>query len=206
MSEMVCTKVCGKCGCEKPFDQFHKQKNGRLGLKSNCKPCNNTDAKQWRIENKDKANETKRSYRAKNKDKMREYFAARYIKNKEKVCETNKKWRDKNPEKVKLMVEAYRAANLESHRLIQHKRRARKMVSGGALSNGLAARLFALQKGLCPCCGIALGDNYHMDHIVPLVLGGANVDENIQLLRAKCNQQKNAKHPVDFMQSRGFLL
>jgi 5-methylcytosine-specific restriction endonuclease McrA len=51
-----------------------------------------------------------------------------------------------------------------------------------------------------------LGDNYHLDHIVPLAIGGTNTDDNIQLLRQKCNQQKSAKHPIDFMQSRGFLL
>jgi 5-methylcytosine-specific restriction endonuclease McrA len=45
-----------------------------------------------------------------------------------------------------------------------------------------------------------------MDHIIPLALGGTNTDDNIQLLRAKCNKQKGAKHPIDFMQQRGFLL
>lgn len=56
------------------------------------------------------------------------------------------------------------------------------------------------------CCGLPLGDNYHIDHIMPLALGGSNTDDNIQLLRQRCNNQKCAKHPVDFMQSRGFLL
>jgi 5-methylcytosine-specific restriction endonuclease McrA len=45
-----------------------------------------------------------------------------------------------------------------------------------------------------------------MDHIVPLISGGTNTDDNIQLMRSRCNQQKSAKHPIDFMQSRGFLL
>ncbi len=27
-----------------------------------------------------------------------------------------------------------------------------------------------------------------------------------KLLRSKCNHEKHAKHPVDFMQERGFLL
>jgi 5-methylcytosine-specific restriction endonuclease McrA len=53
---------------------------------------------------------------------------------------------------------------------------------------------------------LPLGDNYHIDHIMPLALGGSNTDDNIQLLRQRCNNQKCAKHPVDFMQSRGFLL
>jgi 5-methylcytosine-specific restriction endonuclease McrA len=45
-----------------------------------------------------------------------------------------------------------------------------------------------------------------MDHIIPLALGGANTDDNIQLLRATCNLQKHTKHPIDFMQQRGYLL
>lgn len=45
-----------------------------------------------------------------------------------------------------------------------------------------------------------------MDHIMPLALGGTNTDDNIQLLCPTCNRSKHAKHPVDFMQQRGFLL
>lgn len=90
--------------------------------------------------------------------------------------------------------------------MYEHKRRAQALASGGVLSVGLSAKLFKLQKGMCPCCKQPLGDDYHMDHKMPLALGGSNTDNNMQLLRKKCNQQKNAKHPVDFMQSRGFLL
>jgi 5-methylcytosine-specific restriction endonuclease McrA len=87
-----------------------------------------------------------------------------------------------------------------------HNRKARERANGGILSVGLAEKLFELQKGKCACCGQPLGEKYHMDHILPIVLGGPNEDWNIQLLRQRCNQQKHAKHPVDFMQSRGFLL
>ena len=41
---------------------------------------------------------------------------------------------------------------------------------------------------------------------MPIALGGKNVDDNVQLLCAACNLSKQAKHPVDFMQQRGFLL
>ena len=74
------------------------------------------------------------------------------------------------------------------------------------LSVGLSAKLFKLQKGKCPCCKQPLGDDYHLDHKMPLALGGTNTDENMQLLRSICNLQKHAKHPVDFMQERGYLL
>jgi hypothetical protein len=33
-----------------------------------------------------------------------------------------------------------------------------------------------------------------------------HTDFNVQLLCATCNLNKNAKDPIDFMQSRGFLL
>jgi len=39
-----------------------------------------------------------------------------------------------------------------------------------------------------------------------MMAGGSNTDDNMQLLRKLCNLQKHAKHPVDFMQERGFLL
>lgn len=86
-----------------------------------------------------------------------------------------------------------------------------QMIVGGQAamflkSKGLAERLFRLQRGKCACCKKPLGSDYHLDHIMPLALGGVNEDSNIQLLRAKCNMQKHTVHPVEFMQQRGFLL
>ena len=37
-------------------------------------------------------------------------------------------------------------------------------------------------------------------------LGGKNIDSNVQLLRSECNYKKAAKHPIDYMQSKGMLL
>jgi 5-methylcytosine-specific restriction endonuclease McrA len=51
-----------------------------------------------------------------------------------------------------------------------------------------------------------LEGGYHLDHIVSLKRGGDNVDSNMQLLTKRCNQNKSAKDPIAFMQSRGFLL
>lgn len=39
-----------------------------------------------------------------------------------------------------------------------------------------------------------------------IALGGTNTDDNVQLLRAECNNFKRAKHPADFMRQRGFLI
>lgn len=66
-------------------------------------------------------------------------------------------------------------------------------------------QLFKMQKGLCVVCKCKL-NKYHVDHIMPIALGGSNYPHNIQLLCAKCNHQKHAKHPIDFMQEKGYLL
>jgi 5-methylcytosine-specific restriction endonuclease McrA len=91
-------------------------------------------------------------------------------------------------------------------RIYRANRRARELEAGGTLSKGLRTKLFDLQRGKCACCGKPLGNDFHLDHIVPLKLGGSNTDDNIQLLRAACNMQKGAKDPIEFMQSRGNLL
>jgi len=111
-----------------------------------------------------------------------------------------------NRERVKAKNDAWHAANPEKRRIQQQNRESRKRANGGKLSPDLASKLFILQKGKCPCCNKPLGDDFHLDHIIQIKLGGSNTDDNIQLLRQRCNQQKQAKHPVEFMQSRGFLL
>src|SRR5574340_787097 len=98
----------------------------------------------------------------------------------------------------------YCSENKDKFRAYTNNRR--RLAGGMKLSSDISSKLFKLQKGKCACCGKRLGDDYHLDHIMPLALGGTNTDDNIQLLRAECNLQKHAKHPVEFMRQRGFLL
>lgn len=149
-------------------------------------------------------------------------IATKYrLTNPEKVKLRTLAWRAANPEKRSSARVAYRAANIERersnqaayrvanpdrHRVHNHNRRARILANGGKLSAGIVQRLLKLQRGKCACCGLPLGNNYHLDHIMPLALGGSNCDQNMQILHQRCNTQKQAKHPIDFMQERGFLL
>lgn len=137
---------------------------------------------------------------------IKEQKAERKITAKARSLAAAKKWNAANPDKVKERVRAWQKANPEACRIIRQNRRTRKLENGGKLSMGLMSKLFKLQKGKCACCLKPLGDKYHMDHIMPLALGGSNTDDNIQLLRQRCNHQKHAKHPIDFMRERGFLL
>lgn len=157
------------------------------------------------------------NYAKRNKPRILAYAKRYRTENSDKVKIANKAWRDRNVERqiefrrrtkdqTAAKGKIYRLNNPYRSTITNNNRRAALLAAGGKLSPGLRVKLFALQKGKCACCGEPLGAKYHLDHIMPLALGGENEDRNIQLLRATCNAQKHAKHPVDFMRQRGFLL
>ena len=191
----VIIKFCKRCNAE--TERY---------VSSGCKPCSTKRSAIWYKANSERVKEKVAEYRADNlervKAKQAEYNAA----NPDRARARWVAWYAVNREKAKAYTAAWQKANPESCRIITQNRRARKLANGGKLSKGLSAKLFKLQKGKCPCCNQPLGDNYHMDHIMPIKRGGANEDLNIQLLRQQCNQQKSAKDPIEFMQSRGKLL
>lgn len=208
-SDTATKKVCKKCGGS-DFD------NSR-----HCKACRKLYAESWRAKNPDYAKAHQIGYYEKNKTVILEKQAAYAQENPEKYKAKKAKYREKNRDSVKAGVAAWKAKNRErvsavnaawraenphANKIKAQKRRARKTQSPGALSKGLIAKLIKLQMGKCPCCKQPLGENFHVDHIIPLALEGENTDSNIQLLRAECNQKKHAKDPIEFMQSRGFLL
>lgn len=211
-------KTCTKCGETKPLSEYTKVggKKGDL-LRASCKSCQRVAAAKWVSANREKKNAMNAKWRAENPEKVKASqqktrlknpgrYKKWYYANKDKAFDAVARWAAANPDKVKSYDAKRHAARPEYYKIIQQNRRARKRQSGGKLSTGLAKKLFELQRGKCPCCKKYLGDGYHLDHIMPLALGGSNTDDNIQLLCSKCNLQKNAKHPVDFMQKRGFLL
>lgn len=44
---MVKSKICTKCGKQKLFSEFYKDKSGKHGVKSECKKCNIIRAKKY---------------------------------------------------------------------------------------------------------------------------------------------------------------
>ena len=214
-------KMCSKCKETKPLDKFSKDAQKRDGLCCQCKVCQRAMKDAYLAANPDKVKAEKAAYYAANLERFREANKAWKLANLSSVQEMNKAWRKKNAdhlreskksysakniERLREQYKAWRLANPDKRRINQQNRRARKKQSSGKLSHGLASKLFKLQGGKCPCCKQPLGANYHLDHIMPLALGGANKDGNMQLLRATCNMQKSDQHPLAFMQLRGFLI
>ena len=142
---------------------------------------------EYRERNKEKIIEK----RSEKRDEIRERARENYRKNKEGYLASSKKWKKKNPEKVRVSLQNYRA---------------KKRDNGGVLSHDISQRLMKLQRGMCAACRSDISKNFHLDHINPVSSGGENTDSNIQLLCPSCNMSKQAQHPIDFMQRKGFLL
>jgi 5-methylcytosine-specific restriction endonuclease McrA len=98
-----------------------------------------------------------------------------------------------SPEAVAQKLALTKLRRSERKRRKRASRRARLKQVGGRLSSGLSFKLLESQHGKCNQCQIDLNGNFHMDHIVPIALGGPNMDWNIQLLCPPCNIRKGAR-------------
>lgn len=80
------TRVCRKCGQEKPLEEFAKNKECVLGHSHTCKHCKREHACK---------------YRADNHEKILEYGRKHYAENSERYKKYSRKWQAANPEKVR---------------------------------------------------------------------------------------------------------
>lgn len=134
------------------------------------------------------------------------YQVAYYSANTDKVKARNAVWWNANREKGRALTRAWNKSNPDLRRVAKHKRRSSVMNAEGAHTAVDIRNILTLQKLKCACCRTGIKNGYHVDHVIPLVSGGGNDKLNLQLLCPTCNLSKSARHPIDFMQSRGFLL
>lgn len=199
-------KACTKCKQVKLVTEFHVNRARPDGLCTRCKECLAAISRSLYVANIEKHIAASLARYAANREHRLKVKAIYCAANAEKVAQKKAEWAAANIERRRKVSQQWRHANPDAARAIWQNGRAVRAAAGGKLSSGLTKKLFELQKGMCPCCKQPLGEKYHLDHKMPIALGGSNTDDNMQLLRSICNLQKHAKHPVDFMQERGFLL
>ena len=185
-------KICKKCG----GTEFYAS--------GSCKPCQKERSSIWRSENEEKVKQINKAWHESHRDHMAQYRKKRYEENRERILKEAKEYRESHRESKALADKRWKENNPEKRRRYKQNRKASKKY-GGILSPNICQKLFKLQKGLCTVCRSKL-TKYHIDHIMPLVNGGLNTDDNVQLLCPPCNLTKGSKHPIDFMQSKGYLL
>ena len=110
------TRVCRKCGQEKPLSEFVKDKTCALGHRHTCKQCEQERYRKWRAANSEKRWEYNRKWHAANPEKIREY---------------SHKWREANTEKERGRCRKWYAANTE--KFLEMKRKYREELTDSYL-------------------------------------------------------------------------
>lgn len=136
-----------------------------------------------------------RTRRQANPEKERQRRRAWYVLHKEQRRHSVRAWAVNNTDRRKQITANWAKAHPDLRRI--HKQNRRRRVGGGRLTRGLVKQLMQAQSGCCVYCGRHLAE-YHIDHRVPLALGGPHCDENIQLLCPPCNLRKGSKSPETF--------
>lgn len=211
-------KACSKC--EVVSASYYKDGRATDGLQSQCKACMKAGFRRGYVENREAILTRRKANYAANSQPTIDRAKAYYRANRDSVLAKVKQYRDSRPE---VITERRRLAYLRDAHVYAAKyrvcyaadptkfkaraalRRVLLQNAGTSYTSDDIRDLFTKQKGKCACCVRKLG-NYEIDHITPLSKGGSNERRNLQLLCRYCNRSKHAKHPITFMQSRGFLL
>jgi hypothetical protein len=216
MTDTHDTKVCTKCGVDKPLEEYGKQRNGK---KSWCKPCENLRTKIWYEQNKDRRNAIARAWAKNNKDKVN---AAKRLR--------RSKIRELNPLPEKPKFDKYVWLKNNKHRLAKYRRdwlnadpknivsdRVRRRINGAFTAYGYKKTSRTAEIIGCSCEELKLHieskfqlgmtwenrDQWHIDHIIPLATAKTEEDvirlnhyTNLQPLWAADNLRKSDK--LDF--------
>jgi hypothetical protein len=164
-------KICNKCGLEKSFMEFSKNRALPDGYQRTCKECLKESSKAWRAANKERAKEYQRLYT---------------LKNQEKLYEATRRWQDSHRARVNEVRKKHNA-KLAAH---NSKRRALKLQATpwwADLEN--IAVFYELSREFTYFFKL----QFHVDHIVPLrseIVCGLHCESNLRIIEGTKNISK----------------
>lgn len=196
----VSTGRCIECLNENKNQPYHRLSKDILARR-----------RQRHAANPERIREMDRRRHAANPHTKRRADRRRYLKHKQKRYQSALRWRAKNQEQFRELcrrdTRRYRARHPERVRESEHKRRALESAANGSFTAADIVNIRKLQRNRCARCRESLKDKkVHIDHIMPLALGGSNDRTNIQLLCAHCNISKGARDPIEDARRIGRLL
>jgi 5-methylcytosine-specific restriction endonuclease McrA len=163
--------------------------------------------REWRARNRARLAEYNAAWRAQNPDKVQKYGSRKKRPTPTETRAYMAVWREKNAEKIRAYMAVWREENREKtreymkenrpkYRGIRRVHQAKRM--GTLINNGPVYTAKDWQRYLdlfgdrCLACG-QRPERLTADHVVPVVLGGANTIDNIQGLCQSCNSAKGAR-------------
>ncbi len=185
------TRICTKCGEEKPLNSFHKDKECKGGRKPRCAACCYAVEKVWagnpdvRARKRMRENED----RAANREKYRQKNRAVYHADVEKYRDGQREYRNRRNDIARLNVRE----RIRRQQFVEQTGRSAKRVDYSAI----------LQRDgyICQICKGAIVPqmiaNVHFDHVIPISKGGNHSSDNIVVTHTYCNIKKRDKLPDD---------
>lgn len=177
-------KICTGCGTEflATLNHFYKDKKGKYGVASKCKQCHLAIAYRWKLNNPNCWNEWlaknpmymkdyKAKYRKDNKEKIKKEKSEYYRTNKKVRLAYGKKWREENLDRIYNLNAQYKSKKLDSFENLSD------------YEKWIVQLYYKLSN--------ILGENWHVDHIIPLSKGGKHHPDNLQLLLKTINLKKH---------------
>lgn len=163
MENVGLKKICKTCDKEKNLLDFHKSKSHHDGHKTQCKDC----VKKYHKE-----------YVIKNKKRLKSRYLECYLKNAEKRKTYSKLYGRQNRDKITAKSAKRRASKLRATPSWLTKEQEQEIKN-----------FYWLRQDLW----LITGEEYHVDHIVPLQgknVCGLHVPWNLQILHSKENIKK----------------
>jgi 5-methylcytosine-specific restriction endonuclease McrA len=182
-----------------PEQRAAKRKSNREYMRRSRQKDAGEYMRQWRAANAARRREYMREWRLsrgeEEKVQRREYAVA----HREQINLTSRERHRANALKRRNQMRDWRKAHPAEALALVRNRRARIRTAPGRHTAADVARLYETQHGVCAGCGAVLvakgRGKYHVDHIMPIALGGSNWPENLQLLCPPCNLSKGVQHP-----------
>jgi len=171
-------KQCTKCSFNKDISEFPKNKRIKCGFNSICKSCINFINKQYRDNNKESFNNSRKKYYIKNIDKMRMDKREYYKNHKSEKSEYDIKYRLLNKDKIRQYKKDWELLQINNP-IFKIKRNLRRRINHALHGNNKSKRTFELL-GCSPeefksyleslfLEGMSWNNygEWHIDHIIP---------------------------------------
>jgi 5-methylcytosine-specific restriction endonuclease McrA len=147
-----------------------------------------------------------RAWRERNLNHALEAERRRRLKTRDKRRERDRVWRQRNPETYKSSIAVAKAANPDLYRMLQRKssavRRSRRR--GSPVEPVSLKRIFDRDGMRCHLCTDFIDlSEASVDHLIPVVRGGAFAEWNLMVAHLVCNRRRGTK-PILTQETREF--